>query len=216
MMNNIDPKIKRILYGFGGLVVLSLVGYIFYLGLQSQGNTATLDIQSTVPNDPTITIDAKKVSANGKVNVTPGKHTVAAKRNGFYDKTTDVTVKMGETQKVQIIMNPSGDVGYQWLRDHPDLATQWEAVIGHQFDQNSQNTTTRNPLISYLPMIRPTWRIDYGVSEKHPTDPTAVTITITYGGAEIDKQNALQWIKDQGFNPSDYDIVFKLPPQAGN
>ena len=214
MMRN--TNLKKIIYIGGGILIAALVGYIFFLGLQSRDKTAAIDVQSTVPNDPNVTIDNQKVNSSGKVAVKPGQHTVVAKRNGFEDKSVSVTVKTGETQTVTLLMTPNGDAGYQWLRDHPDAAVEYEAQQSQQYIQNSTDTTNKNPLISYLPEIRPTWRIDYGKSKAHPNDPTAVAIIITYGGADIDKQNALQWIKDQGFNPDNYEIIFQLPPQPGN
>jgi hypothetical protein len=210
-----NQNLRKIVYIGAAILALALIVFIFILGLQSKDKTATITIQSVVPNDPTITIDGQKVKANGDTAVTPGKHTLVAKRNGFADKTQEVEAKNGQPATVRLIMTPNSQVGYDWLREHPDQAVEWEGQVGQQFDQNSRNTTNRNPLISYLPEIRPTWRVDYGKSEKHPDDPSAVQIIITYGGADIDKQNALQWIKDQGFNPNDYEIKFQLPPQPG-
>lgn len=211
-----NSQLKKIIYIGVGVIVLALLAYIFILGLKSSSSSGTLNIQSIVPTDASVTVDNHQVNSNGNVSVTPGQHTVVAKRNGFADKTLNTTVKAGETQNVNIIMTPNSNVGYQWLTDHPDAAVQFEGQQGAQYTQNSQTTTDKNPLIAYLPEIRPTWRIDYGKSKAHPNDPTAVAIIITYGGADIDKQNALQWIKDQGFNPDDYEIIFQLPPQPGN
>lgn len=206
---------KKILYILAAALVVGLLGYIFFLGLQSKDKTATIEIQSTVPDDPTVTIDGQKATSNGKTAVKPGQHTVVAKRSGFNDSTQQVAVNTGETKTVRLLMDANGAVGYQWLRDHPDAAVEWEGKVGRQFDQNSKNTTDKNPLIAYLPEIHPTWRVDYGKSAAHPNDPTAVAIIITYGGSDIDKQNALDWITSQGFNPADYEIIFQLPPQPG-
>ncbi len=211
MMNQ---NLRKVIYIGAAVVAFILIVFIFILGLQSKDKTATIDVQSAVPTDANVTIDNQKVNSNGKVGVKPGQHTVVAKRNGFTDKTVNVTSKAGETQTVRLLMSPNGDVGYQWLRDHPDSAVEWEGQQGQRFDQNSANATQENPLIAYLPEIRPTWRIDYGKSVKTPDDPKALAIIITYGGAEIDKQNALQWIRDQGFDPSKYEIIFKLPPTS--
>lgn len=214
MYYNGKSNVKKIIYIMAAVVAMALIAYVFILGLQAKDKTATIEIQSAAPNDPTVTIDGQKVSNNGKTAVKPGQHTVLAKRNGFADSTQQVTANTGETKTVRLLMDPNGDAGYQWMRDHPDAAVEWEGKVGQQFDKNSANTTNKNPLISYLPEIRPNWRIDYGKSVAHPDDPTAIAITITYGGYELDKQNALQWIKDQGFNPADYEIIFTTPTPA--
>lgn len=211
-MNNMNPTIKKAIYISAGVLALVLVSYVFYLGLQSRDKTATIEVQSTVPNDPTVTIDGDKVTSNGKVGVTPGKHTVKAKRSGFDDKSIDVDVKTGETKTVQFLMTPNSDEGRQWLRDHPNEAYQFEGAQGKEFDQTSATITADNPLIAHLPEIHPTWRVDYGQSQKQPDNEKAVAIIITYGN-DYAKQSALDWIKSKGFNPDDYEIIYKTPQQ---
>jgi len=205
---------KKVIYIALGIGALLLVVTVLMLGLQTRDKTATIEIQSIVPNDATVTIDGNKVDSNSKNGVTPGKHTVVAKRNGFDDKTQEVEAKQGETATVRLLMNPNSQVGYDWLRNHPDLAPQFEGAIGDEFNQDSQNATAENPLIAYLPEIHPKWRVDYGKSVKNPNDPKAMAIIITYGN-DVAKQQALDWIKSQGFNPDNYEIIFQTPPQPG-
>lgn len=209
------PQLKKVIYIAVGVLALALVVWVFILGLQSRDKTATIEIQSAVPNDAKVTIDGSSVGSNSKNGVTPGKHTVVAKRNGFEDKTQEVEVKQGETKIIRLLMTPNSQVGYDWMRAHPDLAVEYEAMVGREFDEQATKTADANPLIPYLPEIHPTWRVDYGKSVKFPNDPNKVAIIITYGGAEIDKQNALDWIKSIGFNPADYEIIYKVPPQPG-
>lgn len=214
-MQNVNPQLKKTIYIVAAALIVILIGFVFYLGLQAKDKTATIEIQSAVPTDPTVAIDGQKVSSNSKNSVKPGQHTVVAKRNGFADSSQQVSVNSGETKTVRLLMDPNSDVGYQWLRDHPDAAVEWEGKVGQQFDQNSAKTTDKNPLTSYLPEVHATWRIDYGKSQAYPNDPSAVAIIITYGGADIDKENAIQWIKDQGFDPNNYEIIFQTPPEPG-
>jgi hypothetical protein len=210
-----NANLKKTLYLVGAALIVALIGYIFYLGLQPKDKTATLDIQSAVPTDINVTVDGTKVKSTGKVAVKPGTHTVAAKRSGFADKIQQVDVANGQTKTIRLLLTPNSQEGYDWARAHPDQFLEYEAQAGQTFDQNSKNITQKYPLIAYLPEIHPTWRVDYGQSQAHPNDPNSIAIIVTYGGADIDKQNALQWIKDQGFNPADYEIIFQLPPQAG-
>jgi len=213
-MQNVNPQLKKTIYIAAAVLIVILIGFVFYLGLQAKDKTATIEIQSAVPTDPTVAVDGQKVSSNSKNSVKPGQHTVVAKRNGFADSTQQVSVNGGETKTIRLLMDPNSDVGYQWLRDHPDAAVEWEGKIGQQFDQNSKNTTDKNPLIAYLPEVHPTWRIDYGTSQAHPNDPTAVAITILYGNDQA-KQEALDWITSKGFDPNNYEIIFQTPPEPG-
>ena len=209
------PQLRKTIYIIVGLVALGLVVIVFILGLQSRDKTASIEIQSAVPNDAKVTIDGGGVGSNSKNGVTPGKHTVVAKRDGFEDKTQEVEVKQGETKIIRLLMTPNSQVGYEWMRAHPDLAVEYEAMVGQQFGVQSQKTVDANPLIQNLPEIHPTWRVDYGKSVAYPNDPNKVAIIITYGGTEIDKQNALDWIKSLGYNPASLEIIFKTPPQPG-
>lgn len=215
-MFNTNPQLRKLVYISAALLLVGTVGYILFVGWQNRDKTALIEIQSAVPNDANVTINGNKVGANSKNAVVPGKHTVSAKRNGFDDKTQEVEVKQGETKTVRLIMTPNGDEGYNWLRAHPDASMEYEGAVGQQFDQTSDKATAENPLIAYLPEVHPTWRVDYGKSVKNPNDPTALAIIITYGGSDIDKQNALDWIKSQGFKPEDYEIIYQTPPQPGD
>ncbi|SRR6266702_2496295 len=212
MMNQ---NLRKTIYIIAALLVLALIGCIFYLGLQSKDKTATLDIQSAVPDDINVTVDGAKVSSTDKVGVKPGQHVVGAKRNGFADQTLTIQATKGQTTTVRLLMTPNGQAGYDWARAHPTQMAEYEAKTSATYDQNSQITTAKNPLTSYLPEIHPTWRVDYGPSKAHPNDTNAVTIIITYGGSDIDKQNALDWIKSLGFDASKYEIIFQTPPQPG-
>jgi hypothetical protein len=198
-----------------GIALFALVVYVFVLGMQSKDKTATIDVQPAVPTDINVTIDGGKVNSNGKVAVKPGKHTVTAKRSGFADKTQDVNVKTGETKTVRLLLTPINDEGYTWARNHPEAFSEYEAQSSATFDTNSVDLTKKYPLIAQLPEIHPTWRVDYGKSVAHPNDSNSLAIIITHGG-DFGKQSALDWIKSQGFNPADYEIVLKTPPAPGD
>jgi hypothetical protein len=207
---------KKLLYTIGILLIIGIVGYLVIESLQNRDKTAALDIQSAVPNDINVTVDDSKVVSNGIVHVKPGPHTIIAQRNGFAGKKQTVSVKTGETKTVRLLLTPNGPAGHDWAASHPDQFLEYEAQAGKQFDQNSKNLTQRYPLISHLPEIHPTWRIDYGESPEHPNNPNYVAITILYSGNDIDKQNALDWIRTQGFNPDDYQIIYQTPALPGD
>jgi hypothetical protein len=208
-----QPNFRKLVYAVAAVVVVGLLGWIFVLGLQSRDKTAAIDVQSAVPDDINITIDGSKVASNVKVAVKPGDHKIVAERKGFEGQTHNVTVKQGETKTVRLLMTPNGPEGTDWARAHPDQFREYEAKQGEVFTQTSKDLTTKYPLIAHLPELRRSWRVDYGASVAHPKDPDALAIIITYvEGDDSTKQQALDWIKSQGFNPSDYEIIFQVPP----
>lgn len=212
---NTTPQLRKAIYVLAGVAALGLVIWVFVLGLQSKDRTAIIEIQSAVPTDAKVTIDGNGVGSKSKNDVTPGKHTMVAKRDGFEDKTQEIEVKQSETKIIRLLMTPNSEVGYDWLRSHPDLAVEYESIVGQEYNKAAQKATAANPLISYLPEVHPTWRVDYGKSVAHPNDPKALAVIITTGGSDLAKQQALDWIKSQGFNPDAYEIIYKVPAAPG-
>ena len=206
-----NQNVRKLIYIAVAVVAVGLIASVFILGLQSRGKTATIEVQSAVPDDINVTIDGNKVASTGKVSVEPGEHTLVAKRKGFEDQTHKVSVGALETKTVRLLLTPNGPEGSEWARAHPTQFLEYEGRAGQIQEQTSVNLTQKYPLIAHLPEVRSSWRVDYGRSVAHPNDPNALAITITYGG-DIDKQNALDWIKSEGFNPNDYEIIYKIPP----
>lgn len=199
---------RLLLYvALGGLLVMLIVVILF----ASLRNRTALDIKSIIPDDINVTVDGKKVKSNANVGVNPGKHTVEAKREGFVDKKIEVDLKKNEVRKIDLSLLPKNAVGYTWLQENKNAVRDLEAKTGQAYDDAAQQGVKANPLIQYLPMLRRDWRIDYGASQKEPTNPKAVSIIITYV-TEGSKQNALTWIRDQGFDPKDYEIIYKQMP----
>jgi hypothetical protein len=216
-MNDIAPQqIKRLLIIGSVILAVGIIGYVMYVGWTNRDKTATIEIQSRVPDDATVAINGNKVGSNSKNGVIPGKYTIVAKRNGFEDKTEEVEAKKGETKVVRLLMSPNSEEGYKWMRNHPDRAREYEAMKGAEYSKKVEAGTNANPLISHLPEVHPTWRIDYGKSVQNPDDPTAAAIIITTAGSDMAKQQALDWIKSQGFNPADYEIIYETPPAPGD
>ncbi|HET6924580.1 MAG TPA: hypothetical protein VFH39_02005, partial [Candidatus Saccharimonadales bacterium] len=81
------------------------------------------------------------------------------------------------------------------------------AISGQAFNTASNQREKDAPLIKQLPYIERYFRIDYGPSKAHPGDDTAVAFYITtYGQPGV--QQALDWIKAQGYNPDTLEIVY--------
>ncbi len=212
---DLNPNVRRYIYIIGAALGIVILGVIMVIGFQQVNKTA-LDIQSVVPDDIAVTVDGVKVASSGTVSTKPGQHTVTAKRSGFADQTQTVTLLQNEVKAIRWLLVPNSQEGYDWVKKHVTGSSDFEAKAGQAFDQTSQDLTQKYPIIASLPEIHPRWRIDYGKSVAHPNDPNALAIIITYGGSDVDKQNALNWMKQQSYNPSDYEIIYKLPSATGN
>ena len=64
------------------------------------------------------------------------------------------------------------------------------------------------PLLKELPYIDRYFRVDYGPGVKSKDPATSTAIYIRASSPE-NRQMALSWIRQQGFDPVDYEITFK-------
>lgn len=163
-------------------------------------------IITTVPNDSTVTLDGKTINNNGPVYIQPGKYTIKASRNLFRDQSKDFTIKAGETQSVQFYLLSDGDAATQWLSDHPDQASAIEGYYGAQIENKGTALYNNNTILSQLPVIDATYRIDYGNSQKGGQFALYIQAADQSGRAD-----ALDWMRTYGFDPTKYEIIWVDP-----
>jgi hypothetical protein len=117
-------------------------------------------------------------------------------------------VAKGKTTSYIVALEASDDIGREYMIAHPDQQAVADGTISAQADKAAIKAVTKYPLISELPVDRGSWRIDYGRSQEHPKDTSSVALYITSVDA-TSRQSALDWIRQQGFDPSKYEIVFQ-------
>jgi len=188
-------------------VCLILIGGFLALAVLTRSNSkdsAQIDLL-VAPSDSKVKIDGKGVKS-GMTKVTPGQHLVSVTRAGFISQQQNVTVADKETHFVGIILVSNSPGTADWYKTHDaDLV---QSINNRLFDQISKDLVKDNPLLKVLPHIGPalTYRIDYGVpSAASKTGEPAIYVRYR---TELDKQSALQWIKDQGADTTKLDIVY--------
>lgn len=160
-----------------------------------------------VPGDSILRLEGKKIGANRMVRISPGTYTLTVSRSGFASKIRKITVEKGEKQTLELVLDPNSEEGLKWNRDHPRETAEGEGIASKEITGKIDDMVKRNPIVTKLPVVGGAWRIDYSPSQKHPEDPSAVTIIIkSYD--ETAKAEALDWMKTYNFNPADYDIVY--------
>jgi len=107
-----------------------------------------------------------------------------------------------------VLLVPNSQEGYSWLLNHPDEQAERQTLGGSAFSQSVQQSLHQNPIISKLPFVGPgnEYRIDYGTAPRKSSS-TDVAIYITYY-VPVGKQDALNWIEQQGYDPSKMNIVY--------
>jgi hypothetical protein len=163
----------------------------------------TLQVSPTISK---ITLDGKSVKV-GTFGVSPGTHKVVASYPGFTTQSKTFTNQSGATAYVGIALLPDSTATSDWYTTHPDDQKVLEEISGKSFDATSQQITQTAPLIKELPYIGPglEFRVDYGNGTGANSSKIIIYITAP---DQPSQQDALTWIKGQGFNPSKLDIQY--------
>jgi hypothetical protein len=194
-----DRLLKKIVLGFG-----VLIGFVILLaianGFSHTGKTAiTLEI---APSIATSTIDGKQVHG-GIVYISKGEHTLTVDLADFTSKSQTFTVS-SQAQSINLALQPANATGRKLLTDNPAYQLQREAIGGEQ--KAALQAQAETPLISKLPYtdITGPFQIDYGQS---PTRKGG-TVIIINNSAPIGRVHALDWIRQQGYDPANLEIQF--------
>lgn len=186
-----------------GVIVLGAALFFFYR--YQSVLSAKLDIQ-VAPENSAITLNGKPVSA-GNYRLKPGNYTVKAVYNGFSPASQNTSLKKGDSKFSGLVLDPDSPQTANWYQSHPSDQRLAESISGRNFDLTASEQLSRLPLIKDLPFVDQFFRVDYGVSKAHPTDPSAVALYIKYYSA-AGKQQALDWLKFKGYDPSKLEIIY--------
>jgi hypothetical protein len=192
------------------IILLVLVFIVLIVGLLAFSLTRkSANITFTMsPSVATAKLDGTSTLKPGKLYIKPGKHTITATFAGFDDKSVSFEAVQGSMKTISVFLVSNSPEGDAWLKNHPEEASNRQAIGSTNFNDEAAQRLAKYPIIKDLPFLGPAseYRIDYGVNPDN-SDPLSVGIYITYytdGG----KQDALDWMQQQGFNPSGYTITY--------
>lgn len=195
---------KRMIAITAGLALL-VIGVMTAVFVHQKPLTAHLSIQFA-PTSSAITVNGQN-SRSGSLNVRPGSYKIVVSHSGFVEKSTSVTVAAGETKYVGFVLASNSPATANWYVDHADDQRLSEIITGKNISVDSTSQQTTLPIIKELPFIDNYYRIDYGVSKLHPSDPNAVALYVKYYSDE-GKQQALDWLKFKGYDPAKLEIIY--------
>lgn len=176
----------------------------------SNGETITTGIVTrVVPTRGTvITIDGKAVKEGG-VTLEPGSYNVTVSRDGFASETRQATVQEGQVTTVAVILDSNAPETANWYTDNPSDTSKAEGIAGQIFEAETVTRANSLPILKRLPKtVLGKYTISYDKSLKKPNDPTAATIYIDYF-TPAGKTAAENWIRYQGYNPAELEIVYR-------
>ncbi|MBR3236329.1 hypothetical protein IKF92_01440 [Candidatus Saccharibacteria bacterium] len=173
--------------------------------------TATIDIY-VAPSEAVIELNGKKYDNFTSPDIMPGDYHVKISMDGMQTKELDFEVFDGEFKRIRTyLLDEEGGFGY-YLRNPDEILTLSEAAddeVGKDFVKNYNRITG---IIADLPL-------EY-YDRSDPANPIGVYIEkneefcgekvmcLTVYGGEKNREIALNLIREAGYNPDDYGIVF--------
>lgn len=194
-------KTKKLLY-ISVLLVLFFAFYHFALWVSRFGEIK-LSIHVS-PKTSNIRVNGKEVPGDS-IHLGPGNYIVVASSEGFTDAVEEISIER-EDADVYLLPEPSSDSAREWLRMNPEIQKEREAIGGIIANKKGLEIKQKIPLVEILPysdLVGP-FSIDYGPSPTRKNDAFLIVSNSSPKG----RQNALRWIRQNGYDPTDLEIRF--------
>ncbi len=211
-MSRLSKIIKN--YPLVFVVLGLLIFFTIILVISAFNMHPTVEVELLVaPTSATTTIDGKSYQ-NGTFKIAPGEHQVHIEKEGFVSQ--DFSFNTLSTNKVYAYLRQT-DGSFSWYRSHPEDSQVLTKIGDYLADQEATNYTRQNPITQALPIIYANYddhynyteyRIDGGKFDSCQTDFCIKITDSTGGNLELAKQK----IRDSGFNPDDYQIIYEYKP----
>jgi hypothetical protein len=202
----IEQNNKR-LYLVIGLSVLVFILFALYI-VRLQIYSAKVNIVVT-PSESSVTINGKPTKA-GTYRVKPGSYVVRASLSGFTSSSVTVKAIKNQTVGAGVALTSNSSSTSNWYFTHPKDEQISEGISSHSNDVLSQQALQKVPLISLLPFTGPNF--DYQINYGNQNGANAGTPIIYISASTTSGyQEALTWIKAQGYDPSKLDIQQSTP-----
>jgi hypothetical protein len=202
-MEDTQHLARRLLLIIALIAVVILIALIA-MKLLANKNSAKLHIQVT-PSVATVTINGQKRKA-GVIAVSPGTYKVTASMKGFASQTQTYKVDKGGEQYYGFALISNDPSTADWYSNHPADQTALAAITGQRYQQQGSQSIQQVPLIKNLPYIGVgfEFRVDYG----EPLPGTNVPGIYITAKNDQGYQDALTWIRDQGYDPNTLHIKY--------
>lgn len=196
----------------GGILLVAFIAAAVLLGNRPPSSDEARAIATdvtirVVPTNSSLKINGHGVKA-GANELDPGTYTITASLEGFASESRTVTLKEGDHLVVGLVLNSNDSSTADYYKKNPDQAREAEGITGQNSEAAANSKVNALPLLKDLPRLAPhRYEITYGQSLEKPNDPAASTIYIDYVN-ESAKTAAENWIRYQGYNPTDLEINY--------
>ncbi len=151
---------KKRLWIIGSVAVGVIIILLIVIPLLSRIGKINVKILAS-PKDSTVLMDGQPASL-GDIWITPGTHSFKVSHQYFFEATKTIDTKTIEAEKtIYIILEPDGEKGLQWLKDHPDDQAIREAFGSQRAEEIQTDIPKEFPIVDKLPQETINYKIDY-------------------------------------------------------
>ena len=193
-----NKRIISMLLFLSSLIILTY-GIVIYT---SRINTVPVFLLVS-PNKAEITVENKKIIGSQIIYLEPGIYDFKASRDGFKSETVHIEVKKDKPLRIVFSLIPITQEAIKELKSS-SRGAEIDKITTDKLVDEQKALEDANPIIKKLPIKNLIYSIGYRVD---PNIPNGIIIEIDtiegYRNAAINK------IKEQGFDPSKLNIVFR-------
>jgi len=211
-MKKLVAIIKKYPFIFIGLSLLVFFTVILVITAISMRTSVEVELL-VAPASATTTIDGKEYK-NGALRLEPGEHRVHIEKDGFV--TQDFSFSTLSTTKIYTYLRQSDGL-FTWYQSHPEDSLLLTKIGDYLSDQEASVYSKQNPVIQALPIIYANYdenynytefRIDGGKFDGCKSDFCLKVTDSTGGNFNFAKTK----IKEAGYNPDDFQILYEYKP----
>lgn len=196
-------KLQISLWSAFALIVLTVISIAYnqQIARDRQGKVA-VQIQ-VVPSDALVTIGDTKVTSSGTAYVQPGSYKVTVKKQGFSDYTKVLDVHQESLPSIYVGLSGSDKDAKKWEDDHADQYSVLNRLEVERAAKFNHAQITKNEIIRILPINDPYFTVSYMSDGGDSIHLIVSGVTAKY------RMFALDYIRQKGYEPTDYKIEFK-------
>lgn len=188
------------------VIVTLIVGLVVYQQIRTameRSGTIAVPVE-VVPRDAQVTLsNGDELPSRGTAYIAPGDYKITVKKEGFASQTRELRVSSAAVPYIYIGLTGKSDQAKSWQKSHLRDYQNLELLT---IAKNRDYTTlfrSANPIVEILPIKDPYYTIDY---RNH--DDTSIELII-YGTSPRYRTVALEFLRDKGYEPTDYRITYE-------
>lgn len=158
----------------------------------------------SIPSDASIEINGSFYKSGRTIYLEEGEYDYKSSRAGFVDESGQFYVS-DQLESLFIQQSPDSQEGHEWLESNSRHILKFEELAGSDAQKKGVLVHEKYPIMKDLPIRNPIFTIGY---KNDPSDKSGMSIIITIDAEEHFRQNAINYLIDQGYNVGDYKFEF--------